>query len=180
MRKLNLIEWIAVAAALVVISIFVFPAWFGSVFFPPSASPEAQNQATSAALETSATAPVTPTTNMQNLSTVPGLQVYDNQTGTGATVVSGSQVTVNYTGKLSNGTTFDSNVDPQFGHTTPLPLVVGVGQVIKGWDIGLIGMKVGGTRTLVISPDLGYGAIEKGSIPPNSTLTFMVQLLSVK
>ena len=180
MRKLKLVEWVAVVAALVVVSIFVFPSWFGSVFFPSNASPEAQNQATTAALNASTTSNVIPTTNMQNLSTVPGLHVYDNQVGTGAAVASGSQVTVNYTGKLSDGTVFDSNIDPQFGHVAPLPLTVGVGQVIKGWDLGLIGMKVGGTRTLVISPDLGYGATGQGPIPPNATLTFTVQLLSVK
>ncbi len=184
MRKLNMIEWIAVAAALVVVSIFVFPSWFGSVFFPSNASPETQNQATAAALNASTTPPSSPTSNtnanMQNISTVPGLEVYDNQVGTGSTVVSGSQVTVNYTGTLPDGTIFDSNVNPQFGHVAPLPITVGVGQVIKGWDLGLIGMKVGGTRTLVISPDLGYGNVQKGPIPPNSTLTFTVQLLSVQ
>ena len=174
MKKLKLTEWIAVAAALVVVAIFVFPSFFSSLFFPTnSATNTNQNVAT-----TSTT--TTPSINMQNISTVPGLSVYDTTVGTGAAVVSGSNVTVNYTGTLSDGTVFDSNIDPQFNHVTPLQITVGVGQVIKGWDIGLIGMKVGGTRTLVISPDLGYGSVQKGPIPPNSTLTFQVQLLSVQ
>ena len=117
---------------------------------------------------------------MQNISTIPGLEIYDVKVGTGAAVVSGSNVTVNYTGTLTDGTEFDSNVDPQFNHVQPFPFTVGAGQVIKGWDEGLVGMKVGGTRELVISPDLGYGANQVGPIPPSSTLIFQVQLLSVQ
>ena len=180
MRKLNLVEWVAVFAALLVVSLFVFPTWFSSIFFPSNASPvtnQTQNAAINSATTTSAT---NLPTNMQNISTISGLEVYDVNVGTGAAVTSGSQVTVNYTGALTDGTVFDSNVDPKFSHVEPFPFTVGAGQVIKGWDEGLVGMKVGGTRELIISPDLGYGNSQVGPIPPSSTLVFTVQLLSVK
>ncbi len=176
MRKLTFIEWIAVAAALVVVSIFVFPSWFGAIFFPSNASPEAQNQATAAALNASSTTTTTPTTNMQNISTIPGLMAYDTTVGTGTPAVSGTQVTVNYVGTLQDGTVFDSSQS----HGQPFTFTLGAGQVIKGWDEGVAGMKVGGTRELVISPDLGYGDNQVGPIPPGSTLIFQVELLSVK
>jgi FKBP-type peptidyl-prolyl cis-trans isomerase FkpA len=174
MRKLKLIEWIAVAAALVVVSLFVFPTWFGSIFFPSNASPVGGTAPTAPiASTTSATAP---TTTMQNISTVPGLLVYDVSAGTGAPAVSGSQVTVNYVGTLSDGTVFDTSAS----HGQPFTFTLGAGQVIKGWDEGLLGMKVGGKRELVISPDLGYGDNQVGPIPPGSTLVFQVELVSVK
>lgn len=117
---------------------------------------------------------------MQNISTIPGLSVYDVTVGTGTPAVAGKELTVNYTGTLADGTIFDSNTDQKFGHVEPFPFTLGAGQVIKGWDQGLLGMKVGGVRELVISPSLGYGSNQVGPIPPNSTLTFQVQLLSVK
>ena len=117
---------------------------------------------------------------MKNISNISGLTVYDITPGTGPAVASGNQVTVNYIGALTDGTIFDSNINSKFGHEQPFPFTVGAGQVIKGWDEGLIGMKVGGTRELIISPNLGYGDNEVGPIPANSTLVFQVQLLSVK
>ena len=77
---------------------------------------------------------------------------------------------VNYTGKLADGTVFDSNVDPKFGHVTPFIFTLGAGQVIPGWDKGIVGMKVGETKTLVIPPADAYGASGQGPIPPNATL----------
>jgi FKBP-type peptidyl-prolyl cis-trans isomerase len=88
----------------------------------------------------------------------------------------GSTITANYTGWLANGTKFDSNA----GGAPIGPIVLGSGQVIAGWDIGISGMKVGGTRRLVIGSSLGYGAGGQGSIPPNATLVFDVQLVSSK
>lgn len=175
MRKLKFIEWVAVTAALVVVSIFVFPSWFGGIFFPANASPQGQNQNT-AAVNATSTAVVTPTTNMQNISTIPGLSAYDVTVGTGTPATSGSQLTVNYVGTLSDGTVFDSSDS----HGQPFTFTLGTGQVIKGWDEGLVGMKVGGKRELVISPDLGYGNNQVGPIPPGSTLMFEVELVSVK
>jgi len=104
------------------------------------------------------------------------LVVTDEKVGTGAEAVAGKTVTVNYVGTLTDGTKFDSSYD----HNQPFSFTLGAGQVIKGWDQGVAGMKVGGKRKLVIPPDLGYGAQGAGSIPPNSTLVFEVELLDVK
>ena len=104
------------------------------------------------------------------------LQIDDLKVGTGATAEPGKNVTVHYVGTLTNGTKFDSSRDRGEGFQFGL----GAGQVIKGWDQGVAGMKVGGLRKLTIPPDLAYGA--RGFppvIPPNSTLVFEVELLSV-
>jgi FKBP-type peptidyl-prolyl cis-trans isomerase FkpA len=102
------------------------------------------------------------------------LVVQDTTVGTGAAAEPGDIVTVNYTGKLANGTVFDTSVGK-----TPFQFTLGAGQVIPGWDQGLVGMKVGGSRILIIPPSLAYGAQANGPIPANSTLTFEVDLLSV-
>ena len=106
-----------------------------------------------------------------------GLKYTDIVEGTGATPQRGQMVTVNYTGTLENGTKFDSSYD----RGKPYEFRIGTGAVIKGWDEGLMSMKVGGKRKLVIPSALGYGL--RGSppnIPPNSTLLFDVELLGVK
>jgi hypothetical protein len=107
-----------------------------------------------------------------------GLQYYDVVTGTGAPAQTGQSATVQYTGWLVNGTKFDSSVDRNQPFTFPL----GGGQVIKGWDEGVVNMKVGGQRRLIIPPSIGYG--DKGAgggvIPACATLIFDVQLVSVK
>ncbi len=101
--------------------------------------------------------------------------------GTGAEAKSGNTVTVNYTGTFTDGNKFDSNVDPKFRHVEPFSFLLGAGQVIKGWDLGVAGMKVGGKRKLTIPPELAYGAAgAPGAIPPNSTLLFTVEFLDVK
>ena len=105
-----------------------------------------------------------------------GLQYWDIVVGTGATAVPGKPVKVHYTGWLTNGKKFDSSVD----RGQPFGFPLGGGQVIKGWDEGVAGMKVGGTRQLRIPPELGYGARGAGgAIPPNATLIFDVELLEV-
>jgi len=117
----------------------------------------------------------------QIITTQTGLQYADNKIGTGVMPQKGQSVTVNYTGKLLDSTVFDSNVDPSKGHVQPFVFTIGVGQVIKGWDEGVMSMKVGGKRTLIIPPDLAYGDRGAGSvIPPKSTLIFDVELLGVK
>ena len=113
---------------------------------------------------------------MANTTTADGLQMQDLTVGTGTEVKSGDTVTVNYLGTLTNGTKFDSSYD----RNQPFTTQIGVGQVIKGWDEGIVGMKVGGKRKLTIPAALGYGSQAAGSIPPNSTLIFEVELLSVK
>lgn len=104
------------------------------------------------------------------------LEKTDIVVGTGAEAVAGKSVTVHYHGTLTNGTKFDASRD----HGQPFQFTLGRGQVIRGWDEGVAGMKVGGKRKLVIPPDMGYGA--RGFppvIPPNSTLVFEVELLGV-
>lgn len=96
-------------------------------------------------------------------------------------VKTGDVVSVNYTGSLKDGTTFDSNVDPKFGHAgQPLVFTVGVGQMIPGFDKGVVGMKVGEKKTLTLPPEEAYGADGRPPvIPPNSTLVFDVELLGI-
>lgn len=104
-----------------------------------------------------------------------GLYMRDDVVGTGAEAMPGQQVSVHYTGWLPDGTKFDSSKD----RGRPFVFPLGGGRVIAGWDEGVEGMKVGGTRTLVIPPQLGYGARAIGPIPPNSTLVFKVELLGL-
>jgi peptidylprolyl isomerase len=109
------------------------------------------------------------------MTTESGLRYEDIVTGTGPSPQPGQEVTVHYTGTLEDGTKFDSSLD-----RGPFKFQIGVGRVIKGWDEGVMTMKVGGKRKLVIPPQLGYGARGIGPIPPNSTLVFEVELLDVK
>ena len=92
----------------------------------------------------------------------------------------GDTVSMNYTGTLTDGNVFDSNVDPKFGHVEPFIFKLGAGQVISGWDKGITGMKVGEKKTLRIPPEDAYGENGVGPIPPNSTLIFEVELLEIK
>jgi FKBP-type peptidyl-prolyl cis-trans isomerase FkpA len=105
-----------------------------------------------------------------------GLIIEDVNVGEGAVAAVGQKVTVHYTGWLTNGTKFDSSKD----RNDPFAFPLGGGRVIKGWDEGVQGMKVGGKRKLTIPPALGYGARGAGgAIPPNATLVFEVELLGV-
>jgi FKBP-type peptidyl-prolyl cis-trans isomerase len=106
-----------------------------------------------------------------------GLKVEDVVEGTGAEAVAGKNVSVHYTGWLTNGTKFDSSYD----HGGPFSFELGARQVIAGWDEGVQGMKIGGKRKLTIPPALAYGDRDVGGglIPPNSTLVFEVELLAV-
>ena len=106
-----------------------------------------------------------------------GLQYTDLEVGTGAEASAGQTVVVHYRGTLEDGSQFDASYD----RGQPFSFPLGAGRVIKGWDEGVQGMKVGGKRKLVIPPDLGYGARGAGGvIPPNATLIFEVELLEVK
>jgi FKBP-type peptidyl-prolyl cis-trans isomerase len=110
-----------------------------------------------------------------------GLKYTDTKTGDGAVATAGAKVAVHYTGWLykdgKKGAKFDSSVD----RGQPFEFTLGAHQVIRGWDEGVAGMKVGGQRTLIIPPELGYGARGAGGvIPPNATLTFDVELLKVQ
>jgi len=111
-----------------------------------------------------------------------GVKITVLKEGTGTQVAkSGDMVAMGYTGMLADGTIFDSNLDPKFNHVEPFAFTLGAGQVIKGWDVGVAGMKVGEQRKLEISPDFAYGASGAGNvIPPNATLTFVVELIAIK
>ena len=106
-----------------------------------------------------------------------GLVIEDIKIGDGQEVEKFNIVTVNYTGLLENGTKFDSSLNPG---RSPFRFTVGAGQVIKGWDEGLMGMKVGGKRKLTIPPELGYGSRDNGPIPANSTLIFEIDLIGIE
>jgi FKBP-type peptidyl-prolyl cis-trans isomerase len=112
----------------------------------------------------------------KEVTTSSGLQYIDLKVGTGATAQDGQTVSVHYTGWLENGKKFDSSVD----RGQPFSFPLGAGRVIKGWDEGVKGMKVGGKRKLIIPSNLGYGAHGAGGvIPPNAALIFEVELLGV-
>lgn len=106
--------------------------------------------------------------------TASGLYYRDITVGNGASAVAGHTIAVHYTGYLANGTIFDANGTS----ATPFSFVLGHGSVIAGWDEGVVGMKVGGSRQLILPPALGYGASGSGPIPGNSILVFTVIMVS--
>jgi FKBP-type peptidyl-prolyl cis-trans isomerase len=162
MRKLEV--GIAIVVVLVVVALFfVFGNPFG--FMSNDTTGAGGTGATDSGISS---APSTSSTASSSL------VVQDQSVGSGATAQPGETLTVNYTGKLEDGTVFDTSIGKQ-----PFSFVLGAGQVIPGWDQGLVGMKVGGERTLIIPPSLGYGAQAVGPIPANSTLIFDVTLISV-
>lgn len=119
----------------------------------------------------------TPSENPDTITTPSGLKYEDLQVGSGQEAKAGQTVSVHYTGWLTNGKKFDSSLDRK----QPFAFPLGAGHVIKGWDEGVAGMKVGGKRKLTIPPELGYGARGAGGvIPPNATLVFEVELLGIK
>lgn len=115
--------------------------------------------------------------NIKMQENVTELKIEDLVVGTGLEAVSGKLITVNYTGTLTDGTKFDSSLNPG---RTPFEFTLGAGQVIEGWDKGFNGMKIGGKRKLTIPSSMGYGAQGTGPIPGNATLIFKVELLGVK
>lgn len=131
-----------------------------------------ENRVSDSASTSTTTAPV----NENTATETADLQITNVKEGDGAQAVSGKEVTVHYVGTLTDGTKFDSSRD----RGTPFTFTLGAGEVIKGWDAGVAGMKVGGVRRLVIPPALAYGDRAVGSIPANSTLVFEVELLGVE
>jgi FKBP-type peptidyl-prolyl cis-trans isomerase len=115
------------------------------------------------------------------MTTASGVKFTDTKPGAGAEAKPGQTVSVHYTGWLDNGGAKGSKFDSSVDRGEPFEFKLGAGQVIRGWDDGVAGMKVGGKRTLIIPPELGYGANGAGGvIPPNATLIFDVELLGVK
>ncbi|MFQ5540838.1 MAG: FKBP-type peptidyl-prolyl cis-trans isomerase [Candidatus Paceibacteria bacterium] len=153
---------IAIILAVVAIVIFIVFGFFGNGFFR-TASPVASTGSQAILDELSATGAVS------------ALRTYDFIEGSGDEINTGDVIAVHYTGVLPDGTVFDSSVT----RGEPFVFQFGAGQVIQGWEQGLQGMKVGGRRLIAIPPELGYGATGQGSIPPNATLIFDVELLDI-
>ena len=170
----------AVAVTLAVVIAIAFLFYGPNVLRPFQNAAETQPTDTQALMASStdstAASPNQPQAGGQASAALPTtLTVTDEVVGTGAAVKAGDVITVNYVGSFPDGTVFDASAK----HAQPLQFPVGMGNVIKGWDQGLIGMKVGGKRHLVIPPDYGYGAQANGPIPANSTLVFEVELLKI-
>jgi FKBP-type peptidyl-prolyl cis-trans isomerase len=178
---------IAVALAVIIVVGLLF---FGKQIFTrlPTSPVTALATSTDAADQTSSTTNIAPnSTSMDTPETtsapsdipanVTQLMTKDEVVGTGTEAKAGDSVTVQYVGMLTNGTVFDASANHG---TQGFTFNLGAGQVIKGWDEGVVGMKVGGKRELVIPASLGYGAQAVGSIPANSTLVFEVELQSVQ
>ncbi len=141
------------------------------------AIPACAQKDTNQADEVAPSAPRSTAASAKMVTTPSGLAYEDIVVGTGPSPKVGKLVKVHYTGTLQDGTKFDSSRD----RGQPFEFTIGVGQVIPGWDEGLMGMKVGGRRRLVIPPQLGYGAAGAGGvIPPNATLLFDVELLDAQ
>ncbi|MFA6297285.1 MAG: FKBP-type peptidyl-prolyl cis-trans isomerase [Candidatus Paceibacterota bacterium] len=171
--------WVAVVVTIAVVAIF-----FGGLAFYSNNNKVQSNVSLEVATTSvdvinneATTSTQIKKTTMEPITTADGLIIQDEVVGTGAEAKAGQQVTVNYSGTLTNGTKFDSSYD----RGQPFVFTLGVGQVIKGWDEGFAGMKIGGKRKLTIPSELGYGAQGAGGvIPPNATLIFEVELLGVK
>lgn len=149
MKELSKNEWVAIVIAVFVVGFFFV---FGQMIIDiinPSAKSKVMQQSE--------------------------LQIQDELVGTGEVAVAGKRVTVHYTGRFLDGNIFDSSVN----RGEPFQFILGTGQVIKGWDQGVAGMKVGGKRILIVPPELGYGPNDYGPIPGGSILIFDVELLKV-
>jgi FKBP-type peptidyl-prolyl cis-trans isomerase len=144
-----------------------------AIFF---VSKKKNNDAFTTSDTSTTTQPTTSTEPAQPQSGEPKVEIVDVVVGKGAEAVNGKSVTVHYTGTLKDGTKFDSSVDRK----EPFTFSLGAGQVIKGWEEGIQGMKVGGKRKLTIPPEKAYGNNAVGAIPANSVLIFDVELLDVK
>ncbi len=167
-RTILIVLFAVIGAALI-----AWAAWYADTML--NAQPSVQSDQTAASGSVSASS--SPLTNNSNpTNPMNDLKITDLTVGTGTVAQNGDQVTVNYTGTLDDGTKFDSSLNPG---RTPFTFTLGASQVIKGWDLGVLGMRVGGTRELVIPPSLGYGTAAYGPIPANSTLHFTISLLSV-
>jgi len=160
MKTMNRNSWIGLAVALLVVGFFLFGGSVMSFFNGGSASQVSQELIVS---------------QDSNMTQKEELALFDAVVGTGAEAVLGSTVSVHYIGRFVDGTTFDTSLNSGI----PFTFQLGSGQVIKGWDQGLLGMKVGGRRTIIVPPELGYGEKGRGPIPPNATLVFDVELISV-
>ncbi len=156
MKTMNRNSWVAVGVAIVVVGFFLFGGTVMNFFNGGRGAKELSMVEKQNTMDEE-------------------LVLADAVVGTGEEAVAGSLVTVHYVGRFPDGTVFDSSLE----RGTPFTFVLGQKQVIEGWDKGFVGMKVGGRRTIIVPPHLGYGANDYGPIPGNSTLIFDVELLGV-
>jgi FKBP-type peptidyl-prolyl cis-trans isomerase len=166
-KGILLVIYVVIAAAIIGVG-----AWYASSM---------SNSQTNVVTNNNNVPPPQPTVAGQSITTMDGLVITDDVIGTGTEAMFGDTATVNYTGKLDDGTVFDSSLKPD---RTPLSFTIGSTvrgkSVIQGWNEGVPGMKVGGTRELTVPPALGYGAGgAEPVIPPNATLHFTITLLAV-
>jgi len=154
MEKLSKKEWVAVAVAIIFVGYTLFGGNIMSLFNKSSSMDQNSLPAATGASSS-------------------GVVINDITVGQGAEVRNGQLLSVNYILSLSDGTVIQNSKD--FGQ--PFEFTLGAGEVIQGWERGFAGMKIGGVRTVIIPPDLGYGAAQSGPIPPNSTLIFTIELL---
>ncbi len=153
-------QWIGVVIAVIVIFVFFgFDSIFSSLIWN----------------DTTQDSSLTEGVDQKNMN-LENLKIEDVVVGTGVEALEGSRVSVNYLGTFTNGVKFDSSYD----RGEPIQFVLGAGYVIPGWEKGILGMKVGGKRKLIIPPELAYGSEARGPIPPNSTLLFDVELMGVE
>lgn len=150
MKNLNKNQWVAVFVSLAFLGYILFTGPIMNFFNPSVGDSQSQARAPQA-----------------------GFSVEEVAVGTGPIAEPGDTLSVHYVGTLTDGRVFDSSLD----RNVPFSFTLGVGQVIRGWDEGLIGMRVGGKRLLTVPPEYGYGNQGVGAIPPNSTLIFAVELL---
>ncbi len=174
---------VAVALAVIVVLglIFFGPQLFNLINNNSTSTETTSNASSTAAIMQNQNQPNNLSTSTSNLGPIPTnvttLEGKDIVVGTGTIAQPGDSVTVQYVGALTNGTVFDASANHG---TQGFTFTLGAGQVIKGWDEGVVGMKVGGERELVIPPSLGYGAQANGPIPANSTLVFEIELVNVQ
>jgi FKBP-type peptidyl-prolyl cis-trans isomerase len=173
----NIQTGIAVTLALVVMGSFFIPGF--SIFGADPLPTTDESAGVVLGAESETTESTTTNTNPNPTNTMPTsneLQISDEVVGTGVAAKAGDSLTVNYVGALADGTIFDASAN----HGQPFTFTIGQGKVIQGWDQGLIGMKEGGKRLLIIPAALGYGDRGSGSaIPPGATLLFQVELVKV-
>ena len=179
MTKISESESVSVGIALIVVAV-VFFGIFGNPFFKASHQTKPAGSAAPVvvadATKDTAQAAQDFRAATDEYGKVTKLAMRDSKVGEGAPVIAGDTVTVDYVGKLQDGTEFDSSIK----RGEPFSFTVGQGKVIKGWDQGLVGMKKGGQRILIIPSDMGYGDRGMGPIPPGATLLFSITLLDVK